>query len=127
MKPDSDKIQGIDTNPNRNSMAPRHKSNRYSRNQRLLKEPVDASTDNDHHVNMPRRNEESCIKKYPISCISENWEIISCQIFLHQYETPQNNFHPNNNYLSNNQSMDMSFSTESEGCTNFKVHLEHMS
>ena len=67
----------------------------------------------------------SCIQNYPIRCVSENWEIITCHIWLHSLLSPANKTgrisEPKNKYTTSK-----SIIYEHQSCQNFRVYLENI-
>ena len=66
-----------------------------------------------------------CMQKYPISCISENWEIITCHLILstRQYSSPPPNI---DNMVQSDLIPSVTLSPQLDDCkTSFKVVLEH--
>ena len=62
-------------------------------------------------------SDKSCTSHYPINCVSDNWEIIRCYIFLdplvkHKRQEGKYNQDDSNGELDN--------------CRDFKVNLEHI-
>lgn len=71
-----------------------------------------------------------CMQKFPISCISENWEIITCQLLLstRQYPSPPANNLPSlENMVQFYPIPSETSSPQLDGCRkSFKVVLEHV-
>ena len=72
-----------------------------------------------------------CMKKYPINCISENWEIITCHLLLfstHQYPSPPSNNLPSlDNMVQSYPIPSATLSPQFDDCKkSFKVVLEHI-
>ena len=112
------KKQNIDKNSVWNGASTINK--KYSREQNALKESFKMNLNSDMGINRPY-GDSSCMANYPISCISNNWETIKCHVFL-----PTSRHRMNASYQHNYLSSTNSLPRESQACTNFKVHLEHI-
>ena len=62
-------------------------------------------------------SDKACTSHYPINCVSDNWEIIRCYIFLHPLVKHKRQDKKYNQDHSNG---------ELENCRDFKVNLEHI-
>ena len=62
-------------------------------------------------------SDKACTSHYPINCVSDNWEIIRCYIFLHPLVKHKR---------QHGQHKQDDSKGESENCQDFKVTLEHI-
>ena len=80
------------------------------------KKENDVNIDKTMETNRPF-NDKYCINRYPIHCVSDNWEIIQCYISLNTtIEDDEKYGHHNKEELS----------WPSDICTDFIVRLEHI-
>ena len=71
-------------------------------------------------------HDSSCVNHYPISCVSDNWEIIQCYIKLEPgIQVDKKRVRSSVDGL-NRQVDDVPIFNESRACTDFEVHLEHI-
>ena len=90
---------------------------------RIKGQPVDI--DKSKEINRPSQD-RSCMNRYPISCVSNNWEIIRCYIiFQPGTQDDEKRAHQTAEVLSRRKD-DMPISSESGACFDFQVHLEHI-
>ena len=117
------KRQVIDSKYGENGSSTTHKiTNTSLQEQKALKETFEMSLSTDIGIYRPF-NDSSCMDNYPVSCISDNWETIRCQVLIPRIRRPKNDS-SQHNYLSNKISDEISFSNESHVFTNIKVYLE---
>ena len=82
---------------------------------RISASRFDANNDEWIETNKPN-NDKSCKINYPIKCVSNNWEIIRCYVFLHPLAKDDKN---------ERKQSEEELSGQLEVCSDFKVHLEH--
>ena len=125
IKENGSKRQITDSKSGENSRSTTHKKTNISlQEHKALKETFKMSLSSNIDTNRPF-NDTSCMENYSVSCISDNWKTIRCQLLIPRLRRPTNDS-SQPNYLSNKVSDDISFSSKSHVFTNYKVYLEHI-